>query len=191
MKPESEKFPQWPRHLKHERHLCAFFKNVTYRQHIVRKLGPGVPNLRAQLHSFTAGFAKWRYETEVEVLRQLLKHRDLCENHLDPALFAKAQDQEEMAGVFRACNDKGFWRWANASHREIFSRLERLRKWGMVCPHERCEELRAASNYKKSIPCDRILYCKMRDSSFCRFSSLFLDSSAFILTLDFISGIYV
>ena len=170
MKTAAETFPGWPMYLKHERALCKFFKNVTYRQHIVRKLGHRFPELRADLRGFTAGFAKWRYETEVEVLRQLLKLRDLCENKIDPALFTGAQDQEEIGGVFKACKDAGFWKWANAAHRDILSRLETCRKWGMVCNHSSCEKLRKDSNYKKHIPCDRItlnIRLKKNDDSSC------------------------
>ena len=156
MKTGSEAFPEWPSYLKHERYLCKFYKNVTYRQHITRKLGSRHPNVKKDLKSFTAGCAKWRYETEVEVLRQLLKLRDVSESQLDPAFFANAQDKEEIAGVFRACKDERFWKWASASHRDIFERLEKCRKWGMVCNHQECDDLRKASNYRKHVPCDRI-----------------------------------
>ena len=162
MKTAAETFPKWPLYLQHERRLCKFYKNVTHRRHIVRCLGPRFPDLKGKLGGFTAGFAKWRYETEVEVLRQLLRLRVLSEEQLDPALFPNPQDKEEVAGFFKACQDKGFWRWANVAHREVFSRLERCRKWGMVCNHPECEELRKASNYGKHIPCDRITYFKSR-----------------------------
>ena len=46
MKTAGEKFPHWPRYLKNERVLCPFFKNITYRQHIIRLLGPQLPDLR-------------------------------------------------------------------------------------------------------------------------------------------------
>ena len=107
------------------------------------------------LASFTAGFAKWRYETECEVLRQLLPLGDLCENKLVPVLFPKVQDQAELDRVFMACRRKGFWRWAKVAFPEVFQRLEHLRKWGMVCDHERCEELRKDCNYRKHIECPR------------------------------------
>ena len=156
MKFAAESFPLWPVYLKHERGLCKFFKNHTYRKHIVRLLAPAHPESRTQLRGFTAGFAKWRYETEHEVLKQLLKNRDLCETKLDPAMFSNPQDQEEMNSVFRGCKDKGFWRWANVAFRDVFDRLEKLRKWGMVCPHDECEKLRKESGYRKQIRCDRI-----------------------------------
>ena len=163
MKTAAEAFPQWPSHLADERSLCKFFKNVTYRRHIVRTLGPLHPELSSLLSSFTAGFAKWRYETECEVLRQLLPLRDLCENKLVAALFPKVQGQAELDRFFRACRCKDFWRWAKVAYPEVFRRLERLRKWGMVCDHEVCEALRKACNYGKHIECPRT--AKTQDKS--------------------------
>ena len=185
MKTAAEAFPQWPLYLKHERALCKFFKNITYRKHIVRTLGPANPHLRLDLKGFTAGFAKWRYETETEVLRQLLKHRDLCENKLDPAMFSNAQDLVEIHSVFQACRDKQFWRWALVSHNDIFNRLERFRKWGMVCDHEECETIRRNSNYRKHVPCGRIHTLVQHT----RFSFVFAVFDAFsrILFMTFMS----
>ena len=82
MKFAAESFSQCPVYLKHQRELCKFFKNHTYRKHIVRTLGPAHPELKTQLAGFTAGFAKWRYETLFQVFKQLLRLRALCENHV-------------------------------------------------------------------------------------------------------------
>ena len=66
-------------------------------------LGPRNPDVgvRQLLNNFPASFAKWRYETQWEVLRHLLPLRDQCENKVDRALFAKA---EELDNFFKACN---------------------------------------------------------------------------------------
>ena len=183
MKSTAEAFPDWPMYLKHMRALCKCFRNYSYRKHIAKKLGSRYPEARldALLRSFTAGFAKWRYETVVEVLRQLLKLRDLCENKLEPELFVGAQDQDEMAAFFQACKAKDFWRWAAVAHLEIYQRLERLRKWGMVCPHERCEELRKASNYKKHIDCPRTMNILVD----LLFLFVFIANTVFLLILLF------
>ena len=159
MKAAAQAFPLWPRYLQHQRALCKHYRNVQYRQHMVRMLAPLYPDagLPKLLKGFTASFAKWRYETEWEVLRQLLCLRDLSENKVDPAFFANAQDQDELDNFFKACKQKDFWRWSAVVFAEIFDRLERLRKWGMVCNHSQCEELRKASNYRKHIACDRIV----------------------------------
>ena len=155
MKMAAEIFPQFPSYLVNMRALCKFFKNPSYRQHIERRLGKTSFGEGRTKKQFTATFAKWRYETMVDVLQQLAPLRKLCEEDLDEALFAKAQDPEFIKAVMRACRDSPFWRWAMASLREIFLDLEVLRKWGMVCGDEDCEELRKASGYKKKIDCPR------------------------------------
>ena len=64
----------------------------------------------------------------------------------------------DIREVLAACRDKPFWRWVVVSLEEIFGEIEKLRKWGMVCDHEECEQLRRASNYKKHIECPRNFY---------------------------------
>ena len=101
----------------------------------------------AILKHFTASFAKWRYETVFEVLRQLLNYREIS-GLLPPALFAGAQDQEEISAFFRAAKDLPFWRWASATFRKVFSSLEYLRRRGMVCECPEHEEARRGNKHK-------------------------------------------
>ena len=165
MKALAEEFHMWPVYIKHLRVLCKFFKNDSYRTHIENKL-KDFPNINALVKSFTAGFAKWRYETVVEVLGQLGKLRQFCEEQLSASLkilFSHVQDAAELEGVHEACKDKPFWRWVVVARTEIFERLEVLRKWGMVCDHPEHEQLRRESGYKKKIDCPR-----MRSSSECQ-----------------------
>ena len=155
MKELAEGMGQWPLFIKFLRALCKFFRNTSYRQHIARALRH-VEGIAAMMKKgFNANFLKWRYETVVNVMRELRRLRRLCEVHLNSAMFAGAQDQEEIKAVMDACRRKEFWRWIEASYIEIFSRLETLRKWGMVCDHARCEEIRQASGYKKHVQCPR------------------------------------
>ena len=155
MKAAAERFPRWPLHLSHMRTLCAFFRNPGYRDHIKNRLGAA--KWGKSLRGFTATFAKWRYETVPECQRQLKKQRLLCEQELNAALFSQAQDPNFIRDVMAACRDGAFWRWLEVSLQEIFWELELLRKWGMVCDHPECEELRKASNYRKKIECPRTL----------------------------------
>ena len=153
MKDTAEKFPHWPSTLGKMRSMCKFYKNNSYRMHIRRRLDLGLED-KATLKHFTASFAKWRYETVFEVLRQLLDYRQI--SALVPReLFARAQDQEEASAFFRACKDLPFWRWASASFRKVFSSLEYLRRWGMVCE---CPEHREQRKTRKNkfIKCLRI-----------------------------------
>lgn len=133
MKTVAESAPEWPRVLAHLRSLCKFFRNESYRRHIARRLKGTLPGLDQLLRYFTAGFAKWRYETIDTVLHQVLALRQLCQHHLTPALFAHAQDQELVRSVMEACRDSFFWKWAAVAHQLLFRPLELLRRWGMVC----------------------------------------------------------
>ena len=115
--------------------------------------------MKKLLKSFTAGFAKWRYETVVQVLGQLGRLRQICEQELVAnlrTLFSQVADLEELAGVQEACQNVPFWRWVIVSQTEIFLRIEKLRKWGMVCDHPEHEQKRKDSNYKISIDCPRM-----------------------------------
>jgi hypothetical protein len=98
MKDTAEKFPQWPSFLGMMRSMVKFYKNTSYREHIRRRLVWTAEEDKTLKH-FTASFAKWRYETVFEVLRQLLDYRQI--SALVPReLFARAQDQEETSAFF-------------------------------------------------------------------------------------------
>ena len=154
MKGVAEGMPQWPSSLEQMRHLVKFYKNNTHRNHIRRKLKSRLrPEVDKQLIHFTAGFAKWRYETIYECLRQLLDVREVSELPLPSELFPNPQDAVEVTNVMAACRDRPFWRWVSASFTKIFRDLEYLRRWGMVCecPDHRAERKRT----KKFIRCPR------------------------------------
>ena len=89
-------FPEYPQWLNYLRSLCKFFHNVTYRLHLRRTLRGRAGDLDVDklLKEFTASFAKWRYETMVEVLRQLGPLRELCESYIvRPLLDVSAVDE--------------------------------------------------------------------------------------------------
>ena len=153
MKATAEQFPQWPSHLGKMRSMCKVLKNNSYREHIRRRLDWTEEEGKTLKH-FTATFAKWRYETVFEVLRQLLDYRQISAR-LPRELFARAQDQEEINTFFHACKDLPFWRWASASFGKIFSALEYLRRWGMVCECPEHIEQRKTRKFK-FIKCLRI-----------------------------------
>ena len=154
MKGVAQKMADWPLFLGFMRHLCKFFRNNTYRQHIARRL-TDPPNLKTLLKGFTGSFAKWRYETVPDVQSQLLRLRVLCEGFLRPELFANAQDQEEIRSVMEASKNAPFWRWVAVTFTEVFQRLEHLRRWGMVCDCPEHREERKKSGGKKFIKCAR------------------------------------
>ena len=156
MKGVATRMADWPKYLAHMRSLCKFSRNKSNRNHIVRRLREP-PNLEQLLSGFTASFAKWRYETVPEVLRQLVALRELCERFLSRELFAHAQDQEEIRAVMEAGSDEAFWRWAAVCRSEIFLRLEMMRRWGMVCVCPGHVEERQRTHGRKLIKCARTL----------------------------------
>ena len=151
MKTIANKFKDWPQHLGSMRKICKVFRNDSYRQHMQRRLRLPAEQ-KKRLDSFTAGFAKWRYETVPDVLTQICRLRDICAL-LQPALFAHVQDQEEMSAFFKAIMDGSFWRWAQTTNRKLFRVLEDLRRWGMVCDCE--QHIEDRRNGKKFIDCPR------------------------------------
>lgn len=156
MKAVANEFIRWPRFLGNMRSLCKFFKNDSYRLHIKRNARRiGLPaNEKALLRSFNASFAKWRYETVVEALSQLLARRAIC-GLITNDLFLHVQDKEELKAVLAACADREFWDWAATSHPELFKELETLRRWGMVCDCEAHLEERRLASGKLFIKCPR------------------------------------
>ena len=156
MKAIAAKFDAWPVYLESLRALCKFFRNESYRSHIRRRLHGLPAELKRALKSFTAGFAKWRYETVPEVLTQLVAYRLICAE-LSPELFAHAQDLDLIRKVIRACRDLGFWKWAAVSNMEVFQPLETLRRWGMLCDCPGHQAERARVGRGKHIECNRTI----------------------------------
>ena len=146
-------FPHYPLYLTTLRSLCRFFRNESFRRHIVKALDPRHPELglKTTLKYFTASFAKWRYETMPTVLYQLKQLRNLCEGHMRRELFGKVQDESLLKEVIAACGDKGLWQWISVANKLVYWPLEKLRRWGMVCG---CHEKERSEGKKISCPHD-------------------------------------
>ena len=135
MKEICECFPRYPEMLAHMQKLCTFWRNDSYRKHISRLVrAPPELGIKQKLKSFTAGFAKWRYETMYDVQRQLKELRVLCESYMRRELLGQVEDEGLLNGVLDACRDSSFWRWLVAAYTFLMKPLEELRRWGMVCP---------------------------------------------------------
>ena len=133
MKRVAESFPDWPRKLGQLRSLCNFFRNDGYRRHLVHVLkGTGLPVAKL-LATFTANFAKWRYETIFSVLQQLGELRRLCQHHISARQFPGIQEKELLSEVLKACQDDDLWLFVTHAFSNVFRPLERIRRWGMVC----------------------------------------------------------
>ena len=154
MKAVATRMDVWPQRLDGMRHLCKHFRNGTYRVHTRRRLRQP-PDLPRLLKSFTATFAKWRFETVSDVMTQLLPLRELCEKFMTEALWAHAQDQEEIKSFIVACKDVALWRWMELSLPEIFEPLEDVRRWGMICDCPEHVAERKRTHGRKFIKCPR------------------------------------
>ena len=63
----------------------------------------GKVELAKRLSSFSAGFAKWRYETLAHCFESLNSLRILCESWLEKCVFNNVADEDHMADVMKAC----------------------------------------------------------------------------------------
>jgi hypothetical protein len=135
MKASTRSVPDWPRILDLTRSLCRFFRNPTWRKHLVRKLGPVYPGIALLLKKFKGKLAKWRYETLAQVFESLLKLRLLCETHLINVveIMGKTQMKETIADVQTACRWSEFWVFIACFYGNILQPLEGARRWGLVC----------------------------------------------------------
>ena len=105
------------------------------------------------LNSFSASFAKWRYETLFVVVEALLPLRELCQKHLREELFQNIQDRAALQAAVDASRDARFWVWMATMFEHVLTPLETIRRWGMCCPHQRCLDMRRAG--KTHIYCHR------------------------------------
>jgi len=100
------------------------------------------------LQSFTASFAKWRYETGEVVMRQLRKVRYVAEHYVTEELFPNFKDRATLVDVCRHCKDFELWKFISVVWTMLMQPLEGIRRWGMCCPC--CHESRAASPNKRN-----------------------------------------
>lgn len=131
----------WPDKLSKMRCLCRVWRNTSYRKHLSKKaFGGGVENVSKTLENFTAGFAKWRFETIYDVLRQLLGLRLVAEQ-LDRSYFEGVADEGDLRDFLKYCRDAEHWRWMAVWYKNVIMPLEKLRRWGLLCPCHEPERL--------------------------------------------------
>jgi hypothetical protein len=139
MRAACETFPKWPEWLNSLRSLCRILRNASYRKHLAKMRIDGM-NLAKLLKSFSAGFAKWRFETLHDVLKQLAPLRDLCEKHLTRESFDGVQEEDNLQDFLTACKLPDLWRFIVYGLQYLIKPLEKFRRWGMLCichEHER------------------------------------------------------
>ena len=142
MKRVAKSYVRWPDVLDGIRHLCRFWRNQSWREWVKRALLPRHPTLDVDLAHFTAGCAKWRFETIVVCLVQLTPLRPLCEHDMCEELFSNAQEKEFIKDFLKACRDKGTWCFIVFVCRWIMEPLEHIRRWGLICPCDHCNKKR-------------------------------------------------
>jgi len=120
----------WPDRLSKLRALVHFYRNESYRLHLIRVLASQC-DVRP-LKSFDASFVKWRYETLAAVVRTLLPLRTVS-SHLRKELFGDVQEKGEFNDAITAAQDTKLWCWMACAGPRVLDRVDGLRHWSMVC----------------------------------------------------------
>ena len=140
MKYACHQTPEYPKYLEWLRVLCRFFRNSSWREHLLR-IFKGNAFITPLEHVWSITFAKWRYETLASSMRSLLEVREFLEHHMDANLFKNTQEPRIIQSTMEACHCPAFWRWMQAMFTYVLWPLEKLRRWGLKC--DCCDELRA------------------------------------------------
>jgi hypothetical protein len=153
MKYASKQTHRWPEILDLLRALCRFFRYEPWRKVLKEdaRIKAAIPDITILLKSFTARLAKWRYETLFNVFFQLLKLRGLCEGELAvyiEVLFPRFQDGELLKQVRIACRWKDLWIFMDVFFENTIYKLEKGRRWGLVCAC--CQADRHTEPFKRS-----------------------------------------
>ena len=104
-----------------------------------KALRPRADIQTAVLKSYTADIAKWRYETVTTVLSALDEVSEISQHELKPEWFQNVKDRVKLAQVFDACADTELWKFIKYANKEVFKKIERSRRWGMICT---CEDVK-------------------------------------------------
>jgi len=153
MKQVAKSNPTWPTILEALRELCSFWRSKAWRTHVGKIVGNRFGyDMRLRLRHFRASFAKWRYETIVEVLRGLLPLRELHENALCLEMFGNPQDMTLLLKVLAHAHDGALWLWMEKAF-PLFDELEHIRRWGMICGCADCNRIRKTEH--RRVACDR------------------------------------
>ena len=98
------------------RNLTKFFRNESWRLHIVTTLESEFPGVRKLLESFSASMTKWRYETVFVVIEALLKLRYLCQTFLINAskMFNDFKGAVLLSDFVTCCKWDHLWEFMDA-----------------------------------------------------------------------------
>ena len=97
MKRVAASYQRWPQVLDGIRNLTRFWRNHSWREWVVRVLSCKFPGFAKRTGTFTAGCAKWRFETIPECQRQLGPLRDVCEKGMRVLLNAQEKNSSRTS----------------------------------------------------------------------------------------------
>ena len=152
MKGIAKRSPAWPARLDGMRSLCTFYKNDAWRGHVAKAAMQRGYSSKRLVH-FSVGFAKWRYETIHAVTEALADLRAVSEQVVQLEMFNNPQDRASVEEACKHCHDLKFQRWAAITSRHLWTPLEVMRRWGMVCDCEKHVQQRLEG--KTHIHCPR------------------------------------
>ena len=98
--------------------------------------------------TFSASFAKWRYETVAHVCSSLAAVRQISERVVALELFNNPQDRNVVEAGVKGCRDAKLQSWIAATDKHLWHHLEGIRRWGMTCscPHHIQQRLEGAKH---------------------------------------------
>ena len=125
--------PSYARRLAQLQDICTIFKIEDYRVACRISLrGKGPDAIMDYLMVFKAPFAKWRYETLKDVVKQVSGRRAFYENCFERAMLGAVEDCALFVSVEHLCKDREFWVWVTAM-RKLLDAAGRIRRWGRGC----------------------------------------------------------
>ena len=152
MKTVAHSCKAWPQLELRLRAQVKFWKNASWREHVQKCLARTAPEVDTSvLDHFSVDMAKWRYQTIAEVAWYLARLRHIAENHVREEWFQNTQERQIIHDFMEGCRDSGFWKFVTASEREIWSKAEKERRWGMICDCP--EHLQARAQGVRHITC--------------------------------------
>ncbi|CAK0900189.1 unnamed protein product [Prorocentrum cordatum] len=152
LKASLEALGEWPDILSTLRAHCRFFRNASYRESLVVWLkSHGHGDYSKTLKCFSASFAKWRFETVLEVINSLNKVRHIC-SLFQPRMLGVLQDAQDFNEIVKHKGNTHFWRWVRGFHMMAHP-IERFRTWATACPHPEHQE---ALKRGKSVQCEQL-----------------------------------
>jgi hypothetical protein len=175
---------KWPKFLGMLRCLCRVLQNDSYRKHLGQVLKVPDVSCGKLLRSFTANFAKWRFETLFDVLRQLSPLR-VISGHIKRTNFDGVQSEEEMTSFMQACQHGPLWNFIQHCFDFLIKPLEQFRRWGLLCPCHEQERRDGSKGFRHCVwNSRRLRYAKAKVESTVRW----LRDQANNLTLLLVNG---